>query len=70
MKILIETDDKITNRELFENIFGFTPNDSCMFPTSACLLSSQDETTNCDKCGLKNFWDKEYHPCFELKPEL
>ncbi len=63
----------MTNREKFKEVFGFKPSvdAECIMPTSVCFIhdkicmSSQE-----GDCPFFDWWDKEYKPCFQLKPEL
>lgn len=60
-------DKKITNREKFEEIFGFSPEDeSCPASMRTCAILH----TNCVDCLYWNWWNKEYKPCFKLREDL
>lgn len=61
----------MTNREKFEEIFGFSPEKdttliNCLFPVSVCENNNGD----CEKCSFVDWWDKEYKPCFKLREDL
>ena len=54
----------MTNKEKFEKVFGFEPNDTleCIVPHEVC------ETVSgvCFECPFGDFWNKEYKSCFKL----
>ena len=59
--------EKMTNREKFEEIFGFSPEDeSCPASMRTCAILH----TNCVDCLYWNWWNKEYKPCFKLREDL
>lgn len=47
----------MTNREKFQIVFGFDPNDTfeCIAPKEECKRDRP-----CCECEYMNFWDKEY----------
>lgn len=51
----------MTNAEKFEEVFGFPPhsNARCIAPKEIC-----DEEEGCKTCPFRNWWNKEYKPCF------
>ena len=55
----------MTNREKFKEVFGFTP-DSCPLPTNVC----RNVSFRCKACVFRDWWDKEYRECFQLKEEF
>lgn len=54
----------MTNREKFEEVFGFPLYDDmhCPFPTECCYPADSE----CFNCPLDKFWEKEYKPCFRI----
>lgn len=62
----------MTNKEKFEEVFGYKPNtvtddiENCMFSESVCEQADFD----CDNCPFLGWWDKEYKPCFKLREDL
>lgn len=64
-------DKKMTNKEKFEEIFGYSPEKdtdliNCLIPVSVC----EKIEGGCSKCPFYGWWDKEYKPCFKLREDL
>lgn len=52
----------MTNREKFEEIFGFKPypNDVCVINDQTCLIGVENIETTCEQCPYNNWWEWEY----------
>lgn len=52
----------MTNKEKFEEVFGFEPTLTCLLPHEVC------DTVDglCFECPFGKFWEKEYKSCFKL----
>lgn len=69
----------MTNAEKFKEVFGYAPDtNSCLAPQKVCdkqaelhLEDIEDEYSSkmCNDCGFKDWWNKEYKPCFVLAKE-
>ena len=57
----------MTNKEKFEEVFGFEPDieNTCPAPGEVCEKLPFD----CSECPFSGWWDKEYKECFKLKRE-
>lgn len=60
----------MTNKEKFEEVYGFTPNTN----RPPCLLMDNDtreevcKINSCLTCPFNHdWWDREYLPCFKMK---
>ena len=63
----IRSQEKMTNREKFKEVFGFYHSImECPFPTSICEKSK----FQCLECQFFGWWEKEYKPCFKLREDL
>ena len=64
----------MTNKEKFEEIFGYSPKKAnCLFPLSVCDDIHKQGlgcTTRPQRCPFYDWWDKEYKPCFKLREDL
>lgn len=57
---------KMTNREKFEDVYGFEPDQRlCVAPQMVC----DSQHGNCFKCPFNKFWEKEYRECFKIRKE-
>ena len=59
----------MTNRDKFEEVFGYRPNEDaeCVAPSIVCM--ARDEvcaSPTAGDCPFWLWWDKEYKPCFIL----
>ena len=62
----------MTNREKFEEVFGFKPNDDaeCVAPMLICYINDNICASKEKECPFYDWWDKEYKPCFKLREDL
>ena len=64
----------MTNREKFKEVFGYTPytENMCVAPIKICEEYAENgkDFGQCGECPFKNWWDKEYKPCFKLREDF
>ena len=66
----------MTNRDKFEEVFGYRPDDDaeCLVPIEICLSRKYNcnpqKEKNEELCPFYGWWDKEYKPCFKLRSDL
>lgn len=67
----------MTNAEKFNEVFGYKPDtNSCLAPQKVCDKQAELHIDNsgsevmCSDCGFKDWWNKEYKPCFVLAKEF
>ena len=62
----------MTNAEKFKEVFGFNPDvKACVMPHTVCTYANENsEISSCAKCDLRNWFSKEYKPCFRLRKDI